>query len=124
MKTLWTFLAMTSLAAGSALAQDAVAVDPQHYSVVFENDEVRVLRIRYGPNEESVMHSHPEGVAVFLSDGRGQFTMPDGQVVEVPLTAGEVVWMEETTHQPKNLTDQPFEVIEIELKDDDAGDDD
>lgn len=124
MKTLWMFLAMTFLATGSAVAQDAVAVDPQHYTVVFENDEVRVLRIRYGPNEESVMHSHPEGVAVFLTDGSGRFTMPDGEVVESEFTAGDVVWTEETSHLPKNLSDQAFEVLQIELKDDDGEADD
>jgi hypothetical protein len=29
------------------MAQDPVRVDPQHYTVEFENDQVRVLRIRY-----------------------------------------------------------------------------
>ena len=47
------------IAAAPALAQDPVAVDPDHYKVVFENDQVRVLRITYGPQEESVMHEHP-----------------------------------------------------------------
>ena len=40
-------------------AQDAVKVDPSHHKVEFENDQVRVLRIRFGPGEESVMHEHP-----------------------------------------------------------------
>ena len=35
-------------------AQDATKVDPKHYKVEFENDEVRVLRITYGPGEKSV----------------------------------------------------------------------
>ncbi len=40
----------------SALAQDATKVDSTHYEVEFENDQVRVLRITYGPGEKSVMH--------------------------------------------------------------------
>jgi hypothetical protein len=35
-------------------AQDAVTVDSKHYTVEFENSEVRVLRIKYGPGEKSV----------------------------------------------------------------------
>ena len=34
-----------------AHAQDAAKVDPKHYKVEFENDQVRVLRISYGPHE-------------------------------------------------------------------------
>jgi hypothetical protein len=49
-------------------ADDPVRVDPKHYHVEFENDRVRVVRIKYGPGEKSVMHSHPESVAVGLTD--------------------------------------------------------
>ena len=54
-------------------AQDAVKVDPQHYTVVSENDQVRILKVHYGPHEKSVMHSHPATVAVFLTDAKGRF---------------------------------------------------
>ncbi|RMF59352.1 MAG: hypothetical protein D6748_06625, partial [Calditrichaeota bacterium] len=47
--------------------QDPTVVDAMHYQVIFENDQVRVLRINYGPYEKSVMHYHPEGVAVFMN---------------------------------------------------------
>ena len=40
-------------------AQDAVKVDPKHYTVVSENDQVRILKVHYGAHEKSVMHSHP-----------------------------------------------------------------
>ena len=65
--------------AAPALAQDAVQVDAKHYKVEFENAKVRVLRASYGPHEKSVMHSHPDAVAVFLSDGKAKFTFPDGK---------------------------------------------
>jgi len=66
-------------AAKAAIAQDAVKVDPNHYKVEFENDQVRVLRISYGPHEKSVMHEHPDSVAVFLTDQYVKFTSPDGK---------------------------------------------
>ncbi len=116
MRVSWTLLALTALAAGPAFAQDPVVVDSAHYTVVFENEQVRVLRIRYGPNEESVMHDHPAGVAVFLDDLDAQFTLRDGQIVKVEGKARDAVWTEAGSHLPKNLSDQPFELIQIEMK--------
>ena len=60
------------------IAQDPVKVDAKHYKVEFENDQVRVLRITYGPGEKSVMHEHPGAVAVFLSGGKVKFTNAAG----------------------------------------------
>src|ERR1039458_1525999 len=37
---------------------DPVAVDPKHYKVEFENDQVRVLRARIGPHESTPVHKH------------------------------------------------------------------
>ncbi len=104
------------LSAGTALAQDATKVDPEHYKVEFENDEVRVLRINYGPGEKSVMHYHPESVVVFLSDGDGKFTFPDGKTEDLKFNNGTVIWIPESTYQPENTGDKPFEVIQIEMK--------
>ena len=47
---------------------DPISVDPKHYKVEMENDQVRVLRISYGSREKSVMHGHPNSVAIFLTD--------------------------------------------------------
>ena len=55
-------------------AEDPVKVDPRHYTIEFENERVRVLRIKYGAGEKSVMHSHPESIAVFLTDSHAKFT--------------------------------------------------
>ena len=97
-------------------ADDPVEVDPQHYKVEFENDRVRVLRIKYGPREKSVMHSHPESISVFLTDTHGTFTYPDGRTEEITASAGTVQHMDAFTHLPESLSDEPFEVIAIELK--------
>jgi quercetin dioxygenase-like cupin family protein len=104
------------LLTGYSFAQDAVKVDPKHYKVEFENDEVRVLRITYGPGEKSVMHSHSEGVAIFMTDGEGKFTFPDGKTKDIKFKSGDVVWSPETSHQPENTGKKSYEVIQIELK--------
>ena len=60
-------------------AQDAVKVDAKHYTVVSENDQVRILKVHYGPHEKSIMHSHPATVAVFLTDGKGSSLFRTGR---------------------------------------------
>jgi quercetin dioxygenase-like cupin family protein len=97
-------------------AQDAVKVDPKHYSVVSENDQVRILKVHYGPHEKSVMHSHPDTVAVFLTDAKGQFTFPDGKKQEFTVKAGDAQYSAAATHLPENTGDKDMELIVTELK--------
>ena len=97
-------------------AEDPVKVDPRHYKVEIENERVRVLRIKYGPGEKSVMHSHPEAIAVFLTDTNHKFTYRDGRTEDIKANAGTVQHMDAFTHLPENLSKTPFEVIAVELK--------
>ena len=109
-------LVMSVCAATTLVAQDAVKVDPKHYTVVSENAQVRVLKIHYGPHEKSVMHSHPNLVAVFLSDGKGKFTFPDGKTQDFTTTKGQTMWADAGTHLPENTSDTPLDGILVELK--------
>jgi quercetin dioxygenase-like cupin family protein len=109
-------LAFQIMAAAAAMAQDPVKVDAKHYKVEFENDQVRVLRITYGPHEKSVMHAHPASVAVFLSDGSVKFTLPDGKTISSDVKAGMAQWEAGGKHLPENVGDKPFELILVELK--------
>jgi len=97
-------------------AQDPVKVDPKHYTVVSENDQVRILKVHYGPHEKSVMHSHPASVAVFLTDGKLHFTFPDGKTEVSNVKAGEARYVPAVTHLPEDQGDKPFELILVELK--------
>lgn len=99
-----------------AMAQDPVTVDSKHYKVEFENDQVRVLRITYGPHEKSVMHEHPANVAIFLADGQARMTLPDGKTQDFALQAGAVQWDAGGLHLPENVGDKPFELVLVELK--------
>ena len=96
--------------------EDPVKLDPTHYKVEFENDSVRVLRITYPAHEKSVMHHHPNSVAIYLTDGKSQFTLPDGKTQDGPMKAGAVQWTDAGKHLPENVGDKPFELILVELK--------
>src|SRR5205085_2215214 len=97
-------------------AQDPVKVDPNHYSVVSENDQVRILKIHYGPHEKSVMHRHPASVVVFLSDAKVQFTGPDGKKSDMEIKAGDSRYTPAQVHLPENTGDQAMDGILVELK--------
>lgn len=95
---------------------DAVKVDPKHYKIEFENEHVRILRIRYDSREKSVMHEHPDGVGVFLTDGKARFAYPGGKTEEISWKAGDAMWFPAVKHLPENLLDRPIELVFVELK--------
>jgi beta-alanine degradation protein BauB len=97
-------------------AQDAVKVDPKHYTVVSENDQVRILKAHYGPHEKSVMHSHPAAVAIFLTNSAAVFHYPDGKTEKAAGKAGDARYTPATVHLPENTGDEPMDVIVVELK--------
>jgi len=95
---------------------DPVKIDPKHYKVEFENDQVRVLRAKIGPHESTPLHEHSlNRVTVFLTDQSFRVTA-DGKVESVQHKAGDTVWGTPLTHKEENLSDKPFEVVVVELK--------
>ena len=105
------------LAASVAWAQDPVKVDPKHYKVESENEKVRILHIHYGPHEKSVMHSHPNAVVVYLSDGDIRMHTPDGKAQDTHGKTGQALYTPAGTHLPENTGDKPFDAVLVEFKD-------
>ncbi len=106
----------TILSIQGAKAQDALKVDSTHTKAIFENDQVRVFRVMYAPHEKGAMHSHPNGLAVFLTDISLRFTLPDGKTLERSAKAGEAAWLPATTHLVENVGGKRVEMIHVELK--------
>ena len=104
------------LSAAAAHAQDPVKVDPKHYSVMFENDQVRVLKIHYGAHEKSVMHTHPNAVVISLTEMHAKFNLADGKSQDSNMKAGESMWTPATKHLPENTGDAAMDGILVELK--------
>jgi len=109
-------LFVLAIAVPSAFAQDATKVDSKHYKVEFENSRVRIVRVKYGPHEKSVMHTHPDAVAIFPQDGKVKFTFPGGKTEEREMKAGQTIFTPAVRHLPENMTDGDMEVILVELK--------
>ncbi len=116
-RTLLLLCVVVALLIGcTAWAQDPVKVDPKHYKVESENAQVRILRAHYGPHEKSVMHSHPNSVIVFLTDGKTKMTTPDGKSQEMISKKGQATYAPAGTHLPENVGDSDTEVVIVELK--------
>ena len=95
---------------------DAVTADPKHYTVAFENDVARFLRVKYGPGERSVMHRHLPGCVIFLTDQTFNFTIPDGTTEPASVPAGALGCSDGNVHLPENIAEEA-EFIMVEFKD-------
>ena len=104
------------LAGCGALAQDPVQLAPEHYKVLVDNAQVRVLRATRGGHEKAPMHSHPDYVTIYLKDLNQKITLPDGTVQEVHRKAGSTSFSKAITHAEDNISDEPLEVVVVELK--------
>ena len=49
------------------MSLDPVQSNPNHYSVLFENDRVRVLEYTDAPGDATTLHEHPDSVMYTLS---------------------------------------------------------
>jgi quercetin dioxygenase-like cupin family protein len=96
---------------------DPVKTDPKHYQLEFENAQVRVIRVTIEGHGTAPMHQHSlNRITVFLTDQEFRIQEANGKVERMKHKAGDAVWGTPTTHTEENLSDQPFEVVAIELK--------
>jgi len=116
MRRFWFLCGIVCLAVSVAKAQDPVQVDPKNWKVEFENDQVRVLRVKIDPHGKLGMHEHPANVLITLTDGRVKDVFPDGKTAEREFKAGQATWRPAVKHANENLTDKPTESILVELK--------
>lgn len=96
---------------------DPLKIDSKQYKLEFENDQVRVFRVKIGPHAATPMHEHMlKRVVTYLTDASMRVTGADGKVENQQHKAGDVVWGEHAKHSEQNLGDKPFEAVVTELK--------
>jgi hypothetical protein len=83
---------------------DPAVVDPKHYTVVLENDQVRVLRIHFEPHDKGQRHEHIlNRIVVYLND-------------QERAKSDDVRMAGAATHTEENASEQPADRIAVELK--------
>lgn len=105
-----------TLLSTTARAQDPVPLYPRNYTVLVDNDRVRVLdfRLRKGDTEET--HSHPAHVLYVLEPFTIRFKLPGGRTATRTAKAGDVLFSEAVTHSPTNIGETDAHGILVELK--------
>lgn len=99
-----------------APSQDVVKVAGDSHRVIFENEHVRVIAVDMKPGQIAPMHSHPDSVSYFLTDGKLKVTLPDGKSIERTPKAGNAGWSDAVTHEAQNIGTTEFQQVQIELK--------
>ncbi len=99
-----------------SIIKDPLVTDGDKYSLVLENERVRVLRYHDKPGDKTLQHAHPDYVLYAESSFKRRLTFPDGRKKEVDVKAGSVVWMKAHIHIGENIGDTNTDVIIVELK--------
>ncbi len=97
---------------------DALKAAPDVYSLVMENERVRVMNAKFKPGQKAVMHSHPDHVIYVLKNAKLKITVPGGQSSEIDLKTGQAIWMQSGQHAAENIGGPEANDLVVELKKD------
>ena len=87
------------------------------YKLEFENDQVRVSRVKFAAHQQVPEHQHMLNRAVvYLTDQHSKITAADGKVDDSQHKAGQVSWGVPAKHHEENLLDISTEAIMVEIK--------
>ncbi len=84
-------------------------------NVEFENDRVRVLRIKHSEAAAPALAAKHDRVIIYLTDGHIS-RIEGGRREEIRRKSGDVVWRGRSQHQIESLSGPGHEVIIVELK--------
>ena len=109
-------LALCCVGVATARAQDPVKVAPNNFTVLLENDQVRVLDF-HSKGEKIPMHSHPTYLTYDIAgSGKTKFTSPDGKPTEADYKPGGTTWSEAVTHASQSSGEIHALLVELKTK--------
>ncbi|HUA36610.1 MAG TPA: alpha/beta hydrolase [Candidatus Binataceae bacterium] len=97
-------------------ALDAIRLEPARFRVEFENEHVRIVRLRFGAHEKGIMVHHPPRVLATITDVAVKLKFADGRSDERGAPATVAAWLDAETLQTENAADAPLEVVLVEPK--------
>lgn len=90
---------------------------PQQAKLEFENDQVRVFRVKVAAHASLPLHEHVVNkIAVNVLPVNERITTASGQVSTVNEAVTTATWGGPVKHREENLSDTPMETLVIELK--------
>jgi oxalate decarboxylase/phosphoglucose isomerase-like protein (cupin superfamily) len=114
-------LIVTLLAAQATAPEVEITAEPHHH-LTFENKSVRVFSVEVDPHAETLMHWHRHDyMYVVLGPAEIVNAVKDKPPVTVKLQDGETHFSPATfAHIARNVGDQPFRNVTIEVLEDEA----
>ncbi len=95
---------------------DIVKIAPEQHEVLFENDQIRMLKVTVKPGDKVPMHTNPENVNYILQSGTLRFTKPDGSTQDIEITKGQVIPAPVGSHAVENIGNTEVQAVGVELK--------
>lgn len=96
---------------------DPVALSPDLYTVLLENEHIRAVEYRIEPGRKEPWHTHPAKVMYVLEGGTLKITLEDGTSFTAEEKAGETRWMGPVgKHFGENVGDTPVRILIVEVK--------
>jgi hypothetical protein len=100
---------------GTAL--DPLKVAPKDFTLVLENSQVRVLRLKLRPHQSAPMHEYTlRHLVVCFTDQNVRVTSPEGKAEVAQHKVGDFNWSGPSKQKVDNLSDKPLETVIVELK--------
>lgn len=112
---LWAAV-VCGLALGRGVAQDPLAVAPEMYRLLFENERVRVMEVTFKPGQKIAPHSHPDHYVYVAEGGKLRISKPDAEPADVEVKPGDVLWIGAEKHWAENTGTTQVRLIVNELK--------
>jgi hypothetical protein len=99
-----------------AQAQNLPPVMADNQNVVFENEKLRIRRVKYAPHEKLLMRTFPATLEINLTVAHLTVTYADGKTQSIEARPGQILSFAGTERMPENLSDFPYEALAIEMK--------
>ncbi len=113
-------LVLTSPSVGIAQVAgplDVVAVSPGLYTVLLENEHVRVVQYTLKPGERDSLHSHPPKASYVVSGGKIRVHPVGGPPVDVEQATGTTTWDRPVhRHHVENIGTTTVRIVLVEVK--------
>jgi len=98
-------------------ALDPLKVDPGHYKMEIDNNQVRVLRLHLSQGEKTVLHEEVfERLLLPLTPAKLKVVDSAGSAKTVAYKRAQLQWLQPGKEAEENLGGQPYEALIVEFK--------
>ena len=94
---------------------DPLVVAKNVYTLINENNQMRVLKVTFEPGSTAEMHHHPQHMVYVLKGGKLKLTS-EGKSQDLDLKEGSVVFLDAQNHEATNIGSSVVDLLVVELK--------